>query len=358
MSGLIGLGRHLSRARARARTRSSSIAMLVLAFLLVGLVGQAAVEGGFEAAANPQGEAPIVRTELDTAEITVGGRVNLLVSVEHEAGTVVEWPDSLDLGPFEVLQAVVLEPEQVGERVRSAARLTLTAFELGELELPSFDLTISRPDSASSASLSTDAWTVTVASVGRDDSGDIRDIKGPLEIPRNWLLLLPWLAGLAALVAAGYWLYRRQRSRRRPAALRVPVVPPRPPHEVAYEALDKLERSSLIEKGKVKTYYIEVSDIIRAYVEGRYSVEAMEMATYEVMAGLEGTGMEIETCLEFERFFGECDLVKFAKLVPDESSCRAIVPAARGLVDTTKAVEPIVAPEFAATSSEAEATRG
>jgi hypothetical protein len=268
------------------------------------------------------------------------------------------WPDSLDLGPFEVLQAVVLEPEQVGERVRSAVRLTLTAFELGELELPSFDLTVSGPDGASPTVLSTDAWTVTVASVGRDESGDIRDIKGPLEIPRNWLLLLPWLAGTAAFGAAGYWLYRRHRTKRKPEAPRAPVIPPRPPHEVAYEALDRLERSRLLEKGKVKTYYIEVSDIIRAYVEGRYGVEAMEMATYEVMAGLEGTGMEIETKIEFERFFGECDLVKFAKLVPGESPCRAIVRAARGLVDMTKVVEPIVEPEFASLSSEAEATQG
>lgn len=310
------------------------------------------------AAADFQGEMPSVRTEIDTAEITLGGRINLLVSVEHDAGTVVAWPDSLDLGPFEVLQAVVLEPEQVGDRVRSAARLTLTAFELGELELPSFDLSVGGPDSASVAVLSTDAWTVTVVSVGRDESGDIRAIKGPLEIPRNLLLLLPWLAGLAAFVAAAYWLYRRHRSKRRPAELRVPVVPPRPPHEVAYEALEKLERSGLLEKGKVKSFYIEVSDIIRAYVEGRYAVEAMEMATYEVMAGLEGAGIEAETRLEFERFFGECDLVKFAKLVPDQASCRVIVPTARGLVDATKFVGAIGAPELASVSSGVEATRG
>jgi hypothetical protein len=331
--------------------------MLVLALLLVGIAAESAGASGVAAVAKSQGEAPIVRTALDTAEITVGGRINLLVTVEHDAGTMVGWPDSLDLGPFEVLQAVVLEPELVGERVRSAARLTLTAFELGELELRSFDLTVGGPDSASAAVLSTDAWKVTVASVGRDESGDIRGIKGPLEIPRNWLLLLPWLAGLAALVAAGYWLLRRHKSRGRLEERRGPVIPPRPPHEVAYEALDKLERSGLLEKGKVKTYYIEVSDIIRAYVEGRYGVEAMEMATYEVMAGLEGTGLEVETRLEFERFFGECDLVKFAKLVPDESSCQAIVPAARGLVDATKTVESVVEPELASTSSGAEAAQ-
>jgi hypothetical protein len=62
------------------------------------------------------------------------------------------------------------------------------------------------------------------------------------------------------------------------------------------------------------------------------------MATHEVMTELEGVEMASETRQEFEWFFEECDLVKFAKLIPDSVACRAIVPVARRLVDATKQI--------------------
>lgn len=311
---------------------------------------QAAAELG----AVTQGQPPAVRTELDTTAITLGDRVHLTVTVEHDVGTTVIWPDSLDLGPFEVLGARVQEPERLNGRLRSGARLTLTAFKLGELEIPSFALPLVGPDSTSATELSTRAVSVSVASVGRDESGDIREIKGPLSMPRNWLLLWPWAVGVAGL-AAIYWLLRRYRARRQPAMVRAPQTPACPPHEVAYEALDRLERAGYLDRGEIKTHYIEVSDIIRTYIEGRYGVEAMEMATYEVMAGLEGVELATETRQEFEWFFDECDLVKFAKLVPDPVACRAIVPAARRLIDVTKRayVEPLEQPSGVGVRAEA-----
>lgn len=323
----------------RAGRRRRSMAMtMTMGMVTLALVGAGQPGASDESLAAQQAEPPTVEATLDTARITVGGRVQLTVTVEHDAGTVVTWPDSLEFGPFEVLDAAVLEPERLNGRVRSAARITLTAFELGDLEVPSFDVRVAGPDSASSTTLSTRALPVTVASVGRDETGEIRGIKGPLAIPRNWLLLWPWVLGLSIL-AAVFWLYRRYRARWQPAPAQTPRTPPRPPHELAYEALDRLELEGLLDRGEVKAHYIEVSDIIRTYIEGRYGIEALELATHEVMAGLQSVEMVPEMCQEFEWFFDECDLVKFAKLIPDPVACRAIVPAARRLVDGTRPIE-------------------
>ncbi len=326
------------RRRSMAMTMAKAMTMAITITMAMGM-GVAKAEWDVVAVldAPKQGQPPVVQAELDTTAVTLGDRVHLTVAVEHDAGTVVIWPDSLDLGPFEVLDATVLEPERLNGRLRSGARLTLAAFELGELEVPSFAVRLVGPDSASASVLSTQALPVTVASVGRDESGDIRGIKGPLSIPRNWLLLWPWAAGLVGL-AALHWLWRRYRARRQPAPVSAPQRPARPAHELAYEALDRLERAGYLDRGEIKTHYIEVSDIIRTYIEGRYGVEAMEMATHEVMAGLAEVEMASETRQELEWFFDECDLVKFAKLIPDRVACRAILPAARRLVDTTKPV--------------------
>jgi len=273
--------------------------------------------------------------------MTVGDRIQLTVTVEHDAGTQVVWPDSLDLGPFEVVGAERIPPVRDGSRVRTGVRFTVTAFELGDLELPAFEVSLLRDDGVDLGAVATESRSISVVSVGLDESGDIRTIKGPREIPRNWLLLLPWFLVACAMLAAVYWAYRRRQGRAVRGDAELVPVQVREPHEIAYEALDRLEQSGMLERGEIKAYFIEVSDIIRRYVEARYRVDALEMASFEVIIGLERAGVALETRLRFERFLDDCDLVKFAKWIPEMEACREAVPRARKMVDETKQVSAV-----------------
>ena len=70
-------------------------------------------------------QSPRIRAELDTAFVSVGGRIEFTVWVEHDPAASVVWPDSLDLGPVEVLGAEILPPANEGGRSVSGARFTL-----------------------------------------------------------------------------------------------------------------------------------------------------------------------------------------------------------------------------------------
>ena len=94
-------------------------------------------------------QSPRIRTELDTALVSVGSRIEFTVRVEHDPGASVVWPDSLDLGPVEVLGAEILPPANEGGRSVSGARFTLAAFELGNLEIRSFDIRVEAPNGSS-----------------------------------------------------------------------------------------------------------------------------------------------------------------------------------------------------------------
>jgi hypothetical protein len=282
---------------------------------------------------------PEVRTALDNSVMSVGDPVTLVVTLIHDADARPVWPDTIELDPFELLDVRPLEPVPAGDQMRSSAELTVTAFELGELTLPAFEVEV--VDAAGvTVTMSTEATSITVESVGRDESGDIRDIKGPLAIPFSVVTLLPWLAGLAGLSAIIYWLYRRYRRAERPDTP-APVIPPRPAHEVAYESLAALEASGLLELGEVKTYHIRVSDIMRVYVESRFGVEAMEMTTGEVLDGLRRTGAASEVVSDYSHLLNRCDLVKFAKVRPEIPTCRDLVPLGRTLVDATTPADPV-----------------
>jgi hypothetical protein len=274
-----------------------------------------------------------VRVQADTSVIRVGDRITFTVAVEHAADERVVWPDSLDLGSFEVLAAEALPPQQVEGRSVTAARFALTAFELGELKIPSFDLTVEGTD-GSVTNLSTDAWGVDVVSVGLDEEEELRGIKGPMMIALTFVSLLPWLVAIAVLIAVGVWFWRRRRPH--DSSPLGPVKMARPPHEIAYEALDQLDRSGLLQRDEVKEYHVRVSEIIRSYVEGRYEIYALEMTTVELVDRLWRVGIEGDLLDRFRRFLERADLVKFAKAHPTSDRSRKMLAIARALVDDTR----------------------
>lgn len=310
--------------------------------------------GALGAGGDLRGQSARVTIEPDTTEIHVGDPLALRLAVEHPAEFAVRWPDSLSLGPFEALALEVGPSEASAAGARTAAVLHVTAFELGELEIPSFTLELT-DGGGGTATVSTDPVVIGVTTVGLDEGGDIRDVKGPRAIARNWLLLWPWFLLAAALAGFGYWWGRRRRRRPDGTDSR-PPVPARPAHEIALEALDRLEASPLLERGEIKPYHIEVSRIIRAYLEGRYRIWALEMVTPDVISSLGHAGVDPGIRTAFERFLDACDLVKFAKRRPDDAACRNILADARALVERTKFVPPPpVAESEAAAADGAEA---
>lgn len=290
----------------------------------------------------------------DTTEMHVGDPVTVRLSVTHPPGWSVQWPDSFDLGAFEVLdfeafRAAADARGAGGEgedamAMRSEARLVVTSFELGEQEIPSLPLVAAGPEGALDT-LRTDPFGIGVVTVGLDEGGQARDIKGPLSVPRSWWG--PVLFGLAAAVvgAAIALLVRRRRRRSASAAPVKPGPPPRPHHLVALEALAALEASPLLEQGRVKEYHVRASDIVRTYLEGKLEVPALELTTGEVAAEMRRAALDADLCEQVREFLEACDLVKFAKLRPSAEASKALLGDARAIVEATSGGAAPQAPE-------------
>jgi len=284
-------------------------------------------------AAPSAAQEPSVVARVDTTEIHVGDPLGLRVVVDHPLGSTVVWPDSLELASFELLNARLQDPARVDGWLRTVADFTVTGFELGELDLPSIAVLV-RDSAGAETTLRTDPFRIGVVSVGLDESGDIRDIKGPVTMPRNWAPPLLWALLVLLFVAAMRWWWTR-RGAKEPRAVMAPRAPPRPFGELAYDALDALEASSLLEQGRVKEFHVRLSEIIRSYVEGQLRVPAMELTTTEVVDGLQGAALGSPICDRFRAFLEACDLVKFAKYRPDGDASMALLGNGRALVDAT-----------------------
>lgn len=137
---------------------------------------------------------------------------------------------------------------------------------------------------------------------------------GPAQLPSPWLQ--PWLwwtaggVGIAVLVlAAGFLLLRRLQ---RPA-----LAPARPPWEIAFERLRELDAQKHPENGEFQIFYIELSNILRTYIEDRFEIRAPEQTTPEFLSEAARSGALTEAHQRrLGRFLRHSDRVKFAQYEP------------------------------------------
>lgn len=163
----------------------------------------------------------------------------------------------------------------------------------------------------------------------------LRDVRGPagLQPDWGWRLGLLALAGFAGIV----WGIR---SFLRPRKEIASAPPPRPSWEIAWEALDHLEKNGLVAQGRVQEYYVQLSHIVRHYIEGRFLIQAPEMTTQEFMEKAQHSENLSDAQRVFLRdFLDASDMVKFARFVPSPEEIRGAMSLARRFIEETRPEE-------------------
>jgi hypothetical protein len=135
--------------------------------------------------------------------------------------------------------------------------------------------------------------------------------------------------------------------RGRQAALAPELV--KTPWQVAKERLALLEARHLPQQGKFDAYYVDLSAILRYYIEGRFQLHAPERTTPEFLAETVGQSyFSPEQEVFLSRFLRLCDRVKFARFRPDlEEMARSFDEVALFIEDTIPRAAPEPEPEEA-----------
>ena len=269
------------------------------------------------------------------SELTVGDPVELTLEVNHPAGYQVIIPKlEGNWGPFEVWdqsQATTVANDDGTET--TIQTITVTLFDLGAFETPVLPLTIS-DGTGGVLEETTPPVSLTVTPTLAEDDTTLKDIRP--QVGMKLPSVLPWVLGgwfLAAVLAGGgWWLYRRWRG----DSLFGPVVDDRPPYQVAFDELDRIDGLKLPETGRFKEHYTLVTDCLRTYIEMQFHVHAFDRTTTELKRSLSQSSMVPDHVRRFIDLFVESDFVKFAKLTPDLESARHLTDQARTLVDLTR----------------------
>ncbi len=160
-----------------------------------------------------------------------------------------------------------------------------------------------------------------------DEKGEIRDIKGPRAARPIW----PWWV-LAAAALAALAAYAWHKRRRTPATAPAVPVDTRPPHVIAEADLATLEASALWGDKHYKDFYIRLTDIIRVYLDGRFGIPAPHLTTPELSRHLRQAELDRGIAAPVKDMFDRADLVKFAKIRPEQGAGPKDIEEARRVV--------------------------
>ncbi|MFQ5877131.1 MAG: hypothetical protein ACE5JH_05500 [Acidobacteriota bacterium] len=324
--------------RGPGRRRLATLLPALLGAAIAASVPRAAPGSGGE---RPAAGAPRLEAEADRTAITLGDPIAVTLRLVYPEGwRIVSFEPERSLGSLVLLDRRE-EPTRRTEdgMLMDVLVLRVTAFEVGEGAIPRFEVSYVDPEGLEVTARS-EPIPFAVVSVLSEGDTEPADIKGPVAMPES--PLWPWLLLGATALAAALYAWRRRRRRRATAAA-TPPAPPRPPHETAYADLQRLLSSDLLARGRVKEFYIELSEILRRYVGARFRIETFERTTSEILEGLREVRAGAGAITSSREFFGTCDLVKFAKYVPASEQTRAHVERAYRLVDETRPPAPAAA---------------
>jgi len=213
-------------------------------------------------------------------------------------------------------------------------RFTLIAFDSATLNLPPLNVRV-----ATGKPLETNELTLTVfpTRAGREitDMAKIRDIRRE---PVSWMDYWPWGLGALAAFSLLFWWLRKNRRKPQPMVVQTtPEPPPVSPSELALRQLSQLQQKQLWKNGQAKEHYAELSLILRAYLETRYGIAALESTTMEIQKLLVATDFPPDQRPDLKELLQKTDLVKYAQSQPAEAVHEAVLAKARELVMPSQA---------------------
>jgi hypothetical protein len=175
----------------------------------------------------------------------------------------------------------------------------------------------------------------------------ITDIKDIYQPPIDWMFYLT-IAGYTILVILIialiiYLLNKYLKSRNTNQSEPQPEpIDPRKAHEIAYDELEALRQKQLWQSQQFKTYYTELTEILRRYISNRYAIDAMEQTSDDILSEfrrnkeLKDKKAEIKLLNDVLQL---ADLVKFAKWQPLPDECERSFHQVTQFIDQTKEVE-------------------
>lgn len=249
---------------------------------------------------------------VDTTVIRLGEPITVQFSAVVDADSTPRFPSYT---PWEEQSFVVLSNDTAFTKPRKGRKemqqtVVVTSFDTGFAVLEPILWSYNEVEYESDPTMIEIQWVMI------EEGVDLFDIKDVLGVPYPWyvyvillLLLVLMFFGILKLLK---W-YRR------------PKLPPlevevQTPYEWALERLQNLESSDLWTSEKYGLFFLELTTILRQYMERAHGVRAMEATIDELLKRIDDLPLSDEQLSVMSDFLTRSELIKYAKQLPTRSS--------------------------------------
>lgn len=255
-----------------------------------------------------------VVTTIDTTKNKIGAEFKLTLKTDVDTLSSVVFPNVMNFGALEVIQSYPIDTIRKKDRYELIKKYGLTQFDSGKFKIPRVQILINNHVFLSD-SLLVEVVNVPVDTL-KQKMYDIKDIIPAQNTIGDWwnyLLVILLLCGIGFLI---YWFVKKRKT------TIIEEDKYKTPIEKATNKLNKLEQKELWQRGEIKEYYSELTDIVRNYIEEAIEIPAMESTTSELIEGLKQASLKKKMKLSKETIenlftvLKQADLVKFAKSKP------------------------------------------
>jgi len=255
-------------------------------------------------------QAPVsVSDSVDRRSILIGEPIQLTLRADVPTGTNATWFLTDSLAHFEFIEKGKIDSEITVEGKIFRQHLVITSFDSGRWEIPPLAVAID------TKKFYTDSITINVDFSKFDPRQDYHDIKDIIEVENPFVRFISWV--LSAITFISLLLFVYFLTRRKSIREEVQMLTPRfSPLEEALKALDALQRKRLAENGEVKTFYMELNEIIRVFVLRKMQIASMERTNEELILQFRGLNLSKEQFSRLAQALRIIDFVKFAKYLP------------------------------------------
>ncbi len=295
-----------------------------------------------------------VSAHPDSTLMVIGGQMDLTFKVLQSPDIQVNFPQFTDTitESIEIVNKSEPDTTQIREdRIAVTQKYRITSFDSGLHYIPPIKFELASEEMEVQRQTRSIGMRVVNPFKEVNPQEGITDIKAPIDTPFKFSELyrfLPWILGglgVALLIAAAIYFYI---TRRNPIKALIKEKPREPAHVIALRNLDKVKKEKAWQKGQIKQFHSDLSDILRQYIEDRYGIPAPEQITSQIMNSLRYVDLPDENIAKkAQQVLELADLVKFARFepLPDENDMSLM--NAYFFVNQTKYEEP-KSPEEAA----------
>ena len=255
-----------------------------------------------------------VTTSIDTTKNKIGAQFNLTLKTTVDTSAIVVFPSGTTFGNLEVIRSYIVDTIKINNQYELIKKYGLTQFDSGKYLIPRLPILIDKQRFYS------DSIKIEISNVKVDTlKQKMYEIKAITQVENTIGSWWKYVLGFLLIIVIGFLVYflvkKFQKKKLEQEIYKTPI-------EKATSLLKNLETKQLWQKGEIKSYYSELTDIARIYIEEEIHIPAMESTTSELISGLRKVAsqkkmkLSKETLLNLEKVLKQADLVKFAKSKP------------------------------------------